>query len=64
MFSSASSAFYVGGIKANYGIGCASGVSGTAYSDIGYSANRANSLYGASTTVTPVSLSVQFLIKY
>lgn len=64
MFASASSAFYVGGTKANYGIGCSSGVSGTAYSDVGYSANRVNSLYGASTTVTPISLAVQFLIKF
>lgn len=64
MFASASAAFWVGGTQANYGIGCSSGVKGTAYSDVGYSANRVNSLYGASTTVTPISLAVQFLIKF
>lgn len=64
VFASASAAFHVGGTQASYGIGRSSGVKGTAYSDIGYSANRVSSLYGASTTVTPISLAVQFLIKY
>ena len=64
MFASASGAFWVGGTQANYGIGCSSGVKGTAYSDVGYSASRVSSLYGASETVTPTSLAVQFLIKF
>ena len=40
------------------------GVGGAHPSITYFSAARSNSLYGASETVTPVSLAVQYLIKY
>ena len=33
-------------------------------SSLGFQASRSNSIYGSSTTVTPLSLQVFFLIKY
>lgn len=47
--------------KRNYGSGSDSG-----YFDWGFGINASipNSIYGSSTTVTPLSLAVQYLIKY
>lgn len=47
--------------KKDYGNG-----SGSGYFDWGFgiNASRSSSVYGSSTTVTPLSLAVQYLIKY